>query len=558
MDFFKSVTNTIAGYIVEPEQVPGFNPDVKPRAKGTRISDEPKKSKKKDVQPEQEKQEPVKEILDPYFGLLEIKDHIRPILDVDEELKKIELDTGIEGVLDASKLLDELNKKKGNGSDDSDDRDNDLMDFPDYGNGSDFNSDSDDDDDDVDDRGIYHHEVKNEKATEFSIFEGESHPISIRGDACVAETLTFKDASDWGHQFPVHKVQWFLGTEIGNEVSFGAFPKGETSAFVVPAEAVGRYIQVVATRRVEDHLKRRYVADVEGGVYDPHVQLAKHADIGIEKKYVDVHSTAIVGPVLISDGWSFTVMRALAEGEFRCAVKLRDEIIKADNAEYSDDENAYLHFRQQRYKTGGVLQRVPAALTINFSDVKFEYVLTKKNRHGLGKSTLFSLAWINNLFNYERKESLEKVPEECTAQMHLKKISFCLTDSEKTLILALEPRHRGFRHEKVVQDLIHFDVDPKIGKYVLFYIAIGFQAARKYRLKHHQIWEKHINQGDVEQGKELIQKYLEGEIFFEGRCVLIYCAILQISSDLLLPTFFQQIPGSVKIGFSDIFAISKL
>lgn len=41
---------------------------------------------------------------------------------------------------------------------------------------------------------------------------------------------------------------------MGNQVSFRALPNGEGSSFVIPSEAVGRYIQVIATRRVEDQV----------------------------------------------------------------------------------------------------------------------------------------------------------------------------------------------------------------------------------------------------------------------------------------------------------------
>lgn len=38
-----------------------------------------------------------------------------------------------------------------------------------------------------------------------------------------------------------------------------------------------------------------YDEDVEGGIYDPHVRKARHTEFGTERKFTDVHSTAIVG-----------------------------------------------------------------------------------------------------------------------------------------------------------------------------------------------------------------------------------------------------------------------
>lgn len=119
------------------------------------------------------------------------------------------------------------------------------------------------------------------------MFSADAHPLSIKGDVCVAEVLECKDLSDWANQFPIHKIQWydfnyavggmcedcilanirplintsfefgdrFLGSEIGHQVSFRAIPDGQGPTFVIPAEAVGRYIQVVAIRRIEDQVK---------------------------------------------------------------------------------------------------------------------------------------------------------------------------------------------------------------------------------------------------------------------------------------------------------------
>lgn len=43
----------------------------------------------------------------------------------------------------------------------------------------------------------------------------------------------------------------FLGSEIGNQVAFSAVADGVGARFMIPPNAIGRYIQVVATRRVE-------------------------------------------------------------------------------------------------------------------------------------------------------------------------------------------------------------------------------------------------------------------------------------------------------------------
>lgn len=74
-------------------------------------------------------------------------DHIRPIYDEPDVRKKEELDEGIEGKIDLSKLLDEVRAKK----DESD-----QIDWPEEEELSETESDEDDD------RGKFHHEVENE------------------------------------------------------------------------------------------------------------------------------------------------------------------------------------------------------------------------------------------------------------------------------------------------------------------------------------------------------------------------------------------------------------
>lgn len=89
-------------------------------------------------------------------------------------------------------------------------------------------------------------------------------------------------------------------------------------------------------------------------------------------------------------------------------------------------------------------------------------------------------------------------------------LQFRPSSAKKTIILATKARKEGYSNVKMMQDLIRFDVDPKVGRDVLLYICLAFQAASKFRLGNPQIWNETFERGNVEEGKDLIQRYIEG------------------------------------------------
>lgn len=90
---------------------------------------------------------------------MDVTDSIAPIYNDGWRPDKKELEEGIEGTVELTKLLDELNiKRKDDG-----DSDGDLLDFPDQ---SSSDGDTSGDSDEDDDRGKFHHEVENEVGEE--------------------------------------------------------------------------------------------------------------------------------------------------------------------------------------------------------------------------------------------------------------------------------------------------------------------------------------------------------------------------------------------------------
>lgn len=93
--------------------------------------------------------------------------------------------------------------------------------------------------------------------------------------------------------------------------------------------------------------------------------------------------------------------------------------------------------------------------------------------------------------------------------------------TKKSIVLATKPRRKELSHTKVQADLIRFDVDPRIGRDVLLYICIGFQSAVKSRRAKKDVWIEAFDRGDVDQGKDLIQKYIEGNRASQNTLVII-------------------------------------
>lgn len=91
-------------------------------------------------------------------------------------------------------------------------------------------------------------------------------------------------------------------------------------------------------------------------------------------------------------------------------------------------------------------------------------------------------------------------------------LQFRQSQVKKTIIMAKKPRKKGYSHTKVTQDLVRFNPDPQIGRDIVFYVCLGFQAAGKYKLQDTQYWCDCFDSGDVDQGKDLVQRYIECKI----------------------------------------------
>lgn len=72
----------------------------------------------------------------------------------------------------------------------------------------------------------------------------------------LGEGLVVRDLSEWSVQFPLTEIQWYLSSLLGDDSVFDERPMNEGFEFVLPASALGRYIQIIGTRQVQDVVRR--------------------------------------------------------------------------------------------------------------------------------------------------------------------------------------------------------------------------------------------------------------------------------------------------------------
>lgn len=138
-----------------------------------------------------------------------------------------------------------------------------IMDLPDY-----HVSESDSSGSDDEDRGVYHHEVSTKrKDKSIPLTDPEAHPVTIQGECVVGKELKIADKSSFLREFPITRIEWYLGAEINDHDYFlphCSKEGGSSTHFVVPPDAVGRFILAKVYRNVEDQVRHRNPQGSEG------------------------------------------------------------------------------------------------------------------------------------------------------------------------------------------------------------------------------------------------------------------------------------------------------
>ncbi|KAF8822238.1 hypothetical protein IE077_000739 [Cardiosporidium cionae] len=288
---------------------------------------------------------------------VDVTDHIIPIRSTKPGIKK-EKKEEESGDFNVTDLLNEL---RGRGEEKRKlDQDRQLFDLPDY----EIEYTTSSEDDTLGDSGKFRHLASGDLLLETDIDDPLSHPIKIEGKSNVTNSGTYMDRIhilDTLYNFYNLELE-FISLSINDSELFSVLPSCRGTTFQIPEFAIGKYVLVKAQRRIENQLFNTQYEDVPGGVFDPHIGGVQKVQYIAQHKFQNVLSTAVTGPVLVSDALAFTILRALSRGIFRFAVKIN---IKTSVS-------------------------IPASATVNFQTFSFNLLPTEEY-YSLGENILGSV-----------------------------------------------------------------------------------------------------------------------------------------------------------------------
>ncbi|PFH31379.1 hypothetical protein BESB_028140 [Besnoitia besnoiti] len=373
---------------------------------------------------------------------------------------------------------------------------------------------------DDEDRGRYHFEVSTRKRGEpLAVTDPEAHPVMIEGERAVGYELHLKDESLFAREFPVFRVEWFLGLDVNDSDRFSVHFDQEGSLslpYRIPQEAVGKFVMAKAYRNVEDQLQDTQLGGQDAGAYDPHVGGVRHSDYRPPPGVVKVCSTAVVGPVLISDACAYVLQKALSRGGFTCAIKLRD-VFKAD--EYQGEKIISLDGARTAAKSR---KKLPGTLRVDNSGI-VEVAYRASDLQDLEDDSadggIFGYLPVGGLLGREttdrkrggRRPGGDSDSESDRMERYatpLDKVYVRPSRGQNTMIVATEWRPLDEKKEGK-QDILRLDIDPVVGRDNALYVVIGFQAAKKARRFDTREWKRLVDMGDLQEVKQMVERYLK-------------------------------------------------
>ncbi|PHJ24195.1 hypothetical protein CSUI_001954 [Cystoisospora suis] len=442
----------------------------------------------------------------PFMKHTDAPNHIRPIREAAKE--KAKKDDGFEGTFEIQGLG--VKKKK---REEEFKVEGKLVDLPDYHVSESESSGSDDED-----RGVYHHEVSSKrKDNSLPITDPEAHPVIIEGECVVGKELRIVDKSSFSREFPITRIEWYLGSEINNHNYFlphCSKEGGSSTSFTVPPDALGRFILAKVYRNVEDQLHDTQYSDEKAGVFDPHIGGTRHTDYRPPPKIVKVCTSAIAGPALMADSWAYVCLKALSRGAFSCAIKLRDVSKSGGGGHFDALDGA---------KASSKAFKVPGTLLVERDLLELSYQPRDLLHGGEDIGNLFDLLQgggpgglgMGGADLMTSKKKGKKNDGKADDKPALKKFFVPLAQvylrpskGPNTIVAALEYRPLDGKREGR-QDIIRFDVDPAVGRDVALYTVISFQAALSRRRLNTAEWQEYAQVGDLDQVKYLVQEHLE-------------------------------------------------
>ncbi|AFZ79334.1 hypothetical protein BEWA_021820 [Theileria equi strain WA] len=164
-------------------------------------------------------------------------------------------------------------------------------------------------------RGVYLHEIQSENL-HISILNPESHPTFIHGTAMSSESLECMDASPYSQQFPIILYEWLVGVDYDSIDRYSPDVISTGKVFIVPPEAIGKYIFCRTHRRVELQINHHDSKDTSGS-YDPHIALSLQHTHTKNKQFHEVSSICSIGPIDISNELAVQLLEGLHRNSFR-------------------------------------------------------------------------------------------------------------------------------------------------------------------------------------------------------------------------------------------------
>ncbi|CDR97056.1 hypothetical protein, conserved [Babesia bigemina] len=124
-------------------------------------------------------------------------------------------------------------------------------------------------------RGVYLGDLPNIRVKP-GVLDPEAHPVCVEGVTIHGGTVECVDMSPYREQFAVLDYEWFLGLDYNCADRYDPDCVGRGPTFMLPFDAVGKYVFCRAHRRVEHQAVDEF-SKPKVGVYDPHVSAATKA-----------------------------------------------------------------------------------------------------------------------------------------------------------------------------------------------------------------------------------------------------------------------------------------
>ncbi|CRG93050.1 conserved Plasmodium protein, unknown function [Plasmodium gallinaceum] len=368
--------------------------------------------------------------------------------------------------------------------------------------------------------GIYLHDINiidNSSSNILSnnIFDKNTNPISIKGDAYIKNIVEFHDISPYSSCHEVYKIEWFLGVDINDNKIHEIIPIHQGRNFQIPFEALGKYIFCKAYRRIYKNFK--FQEKEKSSVFDPHTLTTKPIKFKRNPEYIEIFSIASKGPVLISLDVSLRILTYLCNNNYSVKVIIEDPL---DNLYHlsssSSEDNSTYTTNSYSTKEKNYNKSFITTLSINFNEIEFifsnddnnEENNLKEKESGFNFFKLIGFDGDNSSLSekkntnssedeivYKKKEKVQsKEYNSYNKQFYKKKlvfniyeVEFLLSNKEECIVITIGSNlQKSFQHVKYKMINIK-PFDKSFSIHELWQTLLAFKSAYSYK----NIFKKH-------------------------------------------------------------------